>query len=447
MDKVIRILGLLLMISHGVIAQQYVGDVWLKSQGEIDSFAMHYDGIKTIVGDVKIQEVVAGDIDNLMGLQILDSIMGSIEISQNVGLVSTIGVDDIEYIGGDWRINNNAFLEEVMMSTMLDTCWGGLSLQGNNMLVDISGLGHVKEIKGDLHLNQNEALSDLSGLEQLQYIGGDCIVEYSDVITSLTAFGSLEVVTGGVLVRECNALVDMEGLESLTSIGNSLSFIANESLESLEGLDELVSIGGSLFLHTNPSLGKLEGIPHLETVGGNFIVQYNDVLETLDGVENVLSMGEEIRIRDNNKLENISALNGIDISGLYALIIEGNDMLEVCNSDMVCSALTNEDIEVMIHQNGMNCYEEEQVVVQCSTPVHHILSAEKVVVYPNPAYDKIYVDVENGEINHIEIYTVLGELKLTVFESEIDISGLSAGMYAVKVATNTGTKVDKLVVK
>jgi len=64
---------------------------------------------------------------------------------------------------------------------------------------------------------------------------------------------------------------------------------------------------------------------------------------------------------------------------------------------------------------------------------------EKINIYPNPAFDKVYVNVDCALTKNasLQIYNVIGECvaqqKLVSGTNEIDISNLSKGVYIIKV--------------
>lgn len=73
------------------------------------------------------------------------------------------------------------------------------------------------------------------------------------------------------------------------------------------------------------------------------------------------------------------------------------------------------------------------------------VEASALSVYPNPASDVLYVNAEN--VISVEIYDILGHNVLTSTESYIELRGLEAGIYFVKVRSDNAMKTTKLVVK
>ncbi len=73
------------------------------------------------------------------------------------------------------------------------------------------------------------------------------------------------------------------------------------------------------------------------------------------------------------------------------------------------------------------------------------LEAATLSVYPNPATDRLYVDVEN--LQRVEIYDMAGRIVLTSVASVIDLNDVETGVYFVTVRTENAVKTAKLVVK
>ena len=68
-----------------------------------------------------------------------------------------------------------------------------------------------------------------------------------------------------------------------------------------------------------------------------------------------------------------------------------------------------------------------------------------VSLYPNPASETLYVNVEN--MQRVEIYDMTGRNVLNTTMSVVDLRGLEAGIYFVTVRTANAAKTTKLVVK
>lgn len=66
-------------------------------------------------------------------------------------------------------------------------------------------------------------------------------------------------------------------------------------------------------------------------------------------------------------------------------------------------------------------------------------------IFPNPANNSIYIDLNKQELIKIEIFNCLGELVATCFDTQIMISELEKGIYYVNIYTDKGSSMHKLV--
>jgi len=73
---------------------------------------------------------------------------------------------------------------------------------------------------------------------------------------------------------------------------------------------------------------------------------------------------------------------------------------------------------------------------------------QSITVYPNPAKNLVSID-SNSNIKSIELFDIQGRILQTTIESgnaaKIDISGKSGGIYFVRVTTDKGIKVSKII--
>ena len=73
---------------------------------------------------------------------------------------------------------------------------------------------------------------------------------------------------------------------------------------------------------------------------------------------------------------------------------------------------------------------------------------ESIILYPNPARDFIKIDCDNS-IQLIELFDIQGRILETIIEnkntSSVDISGKAKGVYFVRITTENGKKVEKVI--
>ncbi|MFZ4633886.1 MAG: T9SS type A sorting domain-containing protein, partial [Saprospiraceae bacterium] len=74
-----------------------------------------------------------------------------------------------------------------------------------------------------------------------------------------------------------------------------------------------------------------------------------------------------------------------------------------------------------------------------------------VLVYPNPANDRVWVQVEDAELRQVQLYDMLGKCAMA-FEAagnamEIELKEVPGGLYLLRLETNRGWLTEKLMVK
>ena len=79
------------------------------------------------------------------------------------------------------------------------------------------------------------------------------------------------------------------------------------------------------------------------------------------------------------------------------------------------------------------------------------VSTQTINIYPNPASGKVTVELVNTSVATVSLIDMNGRaLSSYSFQSPVssfDVSGLPSGIYFVKVASQTGIAISKLVVK
>jgi hypothetical protein len=80
------------------------------------------------------------------------------------------------------------------------------------------------------------------------------------------------------------------------------------------------------------------------------------------------------------------------------------------------------------------------------TSVAKTLRTTPLQVYPNPAKEEIFIK-SDSLIKQVEIYSLTGALLLSCnnFNGKISISALPQGVYLIRVYTNEGVAVSKIV--
>ena len=108
------------------------------------------------------------------------------------------------------------------------------------------------------------------------------------------------------------------------------------------------------------------------------------------------------------------------MNGSYAVIVSQNG----CNDTSACVSITNTGINAPNQNNELK-------------------------IYPNPANEKVIIELENLIGQHLKIVNAIGQVvydaEIKNKKIEIDLSDLANGIYTVQVQTAKGIVLKKLV--
>ena len=135
-----------------------------------------------------------------------------------------------------------------------------------------------------------------------------------------------------------------------------------------------------------------------------------------------------------NPLVNFTSLYNSDY------IIDSVFMLDNCPAlqHVCCYQINNSFWQNIVDQNGyFNCLVDDSCVL--STDDFELMN--KITVYPNPVFDILNLKLREGEkLNGVSVNNALGQLVLkTNSKTSLDVSGLRAGNYFIKINSDRGT--------
>lgn len=260
------------------------------TQGQIDSFPVHYPGCKAIEGWV---EVNGPAIDNLEGLIGLTGLNAGLGIYSATNLSSLGGLDNVQTLG-DLQIHSS-----------------GLS--------DLSSLQQVKALQslriGNDWENGNPSLLSLHGLHHV------------------TAISELRIVK--------TSLTNLEGLEHLAYCGG-IDILSNSELSSLKGLEKLDSIYYHLLVRFNPKLTSLDGLQNLRVVGGDLGIWWNPLLTSLDSMKNLVSVGQ-VNEAEGMNINNNALLSTCSIEGVCTHVQQKPNSSNISGNAPGCASVAEVD--------------------------------------------------------------------------------------------------------
>ena len=111
-----------------------------------------------------------------------------------------------------------------------------------------------------------------------------------------------------------------------------------------------------------------------------------------------------------------------------------------------CEALLN-GLNLLIWDNAVGCNSNEEVLRECLTKSEFV-EAPSLVIFPNPAKNQLTIRPASDEMQIVMTNSSGREvLRQKVFNSQVDISSLPAGMYAIEVVTSYETRRQLIIVK
>jgi protein phosphatase 1 regulatory subunit 7 len=321
----------------------YTGNVWLKTQAEVDAFAANgyckIDG-QLSIGSKSFSDPTISDITNISGLAGLKEVNGIVLIKNNPQLTSLEGLNNLKRIGGYLAIMYNNGLTNLnglsSLALIQSAYTFGLRIESNNALVSLEGLENVQEVSYlDIISNpllqnfqglnglkkvtqlfvfaENNALSSFQGLENLETVH-NCAFNQGQ-FTSFEGLNALKNVNK-LSLFDCNNLVSFEGLENIEVL-LSLEVESCDALESFNGLQNMKKIS-NLSITSNSSLATLTHFSGLtsffkspDVMNNNFHIGNNGALESLDGLQNLTQFEGTLLIRWNGALDNFCALSNV----------------------------------------------------------------------------------------------------------------------------------------
>jgi hypothetical protein len=497
-----------LLLISGARAQSCLPEgITFTNQTQIDSFQINYPGCTEIEGDVIIgQQYAETDVYHLDSLNVLTSIWGSLTIINNP-LTSLSGLENLDRIGGSLTIgsvyffsycqgNNNLF--NLTGLNGLDSIGGNLNISCNQGLTSLLGLESLTFIGGNLNLGRtgnypgiggglpslvnlsglsnlidvqsvniwmNFALNSLTGLEGLTLIKGDLTIKDDTALIDLTGLEGITLILGSLEIQG-TGIADLSALNNLCSVNGDMNLVRNNFLINLSGLESLESIGGSLGVFENNQLLSLSGLENLDSIGGWLSVGNiggvgdppppggNDVLQNLSPLESLTYLGGGISIGRNNSLSSLAGLDNINAGTVTDLIIGDNQSLSSCEVKSVCNYLAAPNGTITIEYNAPGCNSPEEVEAACGVGLDESIVRSRqsaVNIYPNPSSSLITIETPNTPEKNtfMTIYNLSGqhliERQITEPKTVVDVSGLSQGVYFVKVKDDRTVQVGNII--
>ncbi len=272
--------------------------------------------------------------------------------------------------------------------------------------IDTNNDGEIQVSEAEVILNLNVSSENIFSLEGIQ------------------SFINLEL-----LICTNNQLSDLDvsqnlNLKNLWCGGNQLSDLdvsQNVNLNSLWCSNNQFS---NLDVSQNTNLKSLScGDNQLS----NLDVTQNPILEELECSNNQL-ISLHINNGNNHNMYNMHSFGNINLTCIQ--IDDENATYPVCMEFPITGWCIDD----------WSSYSED-----CVLGITEQSLAASLQLYPNPVQDVLHINTQNGvELKQIQVYDVMGKKVLEGKSASLDFTGLASGLYFVKVETNQGVLVKRV---
>lgn len=347
------LLTLTFICFYGYSYTQCPNSINVDTQEELENLMADYPNCTNLSGNLTLS---FSSVNSLSVLSQLESVSGTVNLSNNFSLTSLDGLENLSFIGGS------------------------LMLFGNSSLSDISALSQLTHIGGQLLIFGSD-LESLTGLENVNTVQGISISATD--LTNLNALSNITHIEGELTLENNADLMSLSGLENITHIEGEIKLIGNTNLTNLSGLAGLNEAESFMFIKNNNSLIDLMGLNNLSSLDGYLTIENNASLQTLSGLEGLLSVNGHVKINNNDALTSLSGLNNLNHLGITELIITNCNNLTICNIPAFCNFLLNGGTADISNNSG-ECMDSAALsqhcvtTPQCAVPIQPIPDAVDV---------------------------------------------------------------------
>ncbi len=309
------------------------------------------------------------------------------------------------------------------------------NLTGINAFINLDTLNCISNQLTSLDVSNNTALTKLwcSGnqLTSLDISNNTALTELGclgNQLTSLDVSNNPALKELGCLLNQLTSL-DVSGCNALTGLECSYNQLTSLDVSSNTALTRLLCNSNQL---TSLDVSINTALEYLNCAGNQ--------LNILDVSNNTALIRLDCGI---NQLTSLDIFNNTNLKYLDLRIMPA--LNEVC----VWEGFDFDSISIENNSSPNVCFEIDCNGV-CETTEIEKYKKEVLYIYPNPSEDIINIEIENKNNATIDIYNVSGRMiynkALNSKADKIDISGLSEGIYFVKVRQKNNVRIEKLII-
>ncbi|SDR66225.1 fibronectin type III domain-containing protein [Christiangramia echinicola] len=296
------------------IVNNFVGDVQLNSQQEVDDFgAKEYS---RITGNLHIGNLsYRTNITNLNALNTLKFVNKDVIIMNNPDLESFSGLENLKEIGYN------------------------LSIAYHKNLINISSLNNITTIGMYLHIANNTKLEEISAFSNMTSVGG-IDIEYNEGLLNINGLENITTLNEYLIIEENASITNIDGVRNITSVENGFMVIGNANLTDIDGLK--LSSARQIKIASNDNLKNIDGLKNIQNIKVIGISR-NASLESIEGLKNISST-DVLSISNNPKLMNLDPL--LNLHSIEKSLYIINSPIENLNSFKNLTNIGNEHVHI-----------------------------------------------------------------------------------------------------
>jgi hypothetical protein len=193
------------------------------SQEELDNFQENYPGCTTLTGIVTI---TGSDITSLEGLNVVDSVDGSLKVQNNPLLTSLAGLDSITVITGSVTISGNELLSDISALNYVDTSLVNfLVISSNPLLSECDILFVCDFLGGEFGATHHNITGNNTGCQNTDEVWMECTVGVDEmpveqvdqlIISPNPASTKITIKTPEISSKSLISIFNLSGQEVIT---------------------------------------------------------------------------------------------------------------------------------------------------------------------------------------------------------------------------------------
>ncbi|KAJ3259576.1 hypothetical protein HK103_002130 [Boothiomyces macroporosus] len=258
------------------------GSIIIAGQTDLNNFSSYhcstFDGNITIIG--------VSDMSNLT----LQTITGTLKLQANTFSAIT-GLSQLQYIGKELIIDNNAQLLNLFGFDNLRIINYGLTVTNNRNLITINGMLSLQSILGNSEyslgviLVNNVDLRSIAGLSKITSIGNTIYLSGMPLVSNLLGFPQAVMRVRNITIDNMYGIGTVDPLSNLLSdlSGTTVSITNTKLLQNVDGLSGLSSIV-NLNIYKNAALSSIAAFSS-SNVKGSIHIDDNGALCDFNGLD------------------------------------------------------------------------------------------------------------------------------------------------------------------